>query len=69
MISTEKGLEPDVVIHDSDESPTKGKIDLLNSEELRGDSDIGAAAGIFALRGHTNPFAFLFIILNTGNSN
>ncbi len=31
-----KGLEPDVVIHDSDESPTKGKIDLLNSEGAEG---------------------------------
>ncbi|MGO9569970.1 MAG: S41 family peptidase [Desulfomonilaceae bacterium] len=38
-----KGLEPDVVINDSDENLTKGKIDLLNSEQLRGDSDIRAA--------------------------
>jgi carboxyl-terminal processing protease len=38
-----KGLEPDVVIHDSDENPTIGKIDLLNSEQLRSDSEITAA--------------------------
>ena len=38
-----KGLAPDVAIHDTDENPTVGKIDLLNSEQLRSDSDVKAA--------------------------
>ena len=58
-----KGLEPDVVIHDSDEDPTIGKIDLLNSEQLRSDSDITGSVGIFALRSDTDPFTLLFVVL------
>jgi carboxyl-terminal processing protease len=38
-----KGLAPDVETHESDENPTVGKIDLLNSEQLRSDSDVRAA--------------------------
>jgi carboxyl-terminal processing protease len=38
-----KGLEPDVGIPGSDEDPSKGTVDLLSSEQLRGDTDIRAA--------------------------
>jgi carboxyl-terminal processing protease len=48
-----KGLEPDVGIPDSDENFSKGKIDLLSSEQLRGDTDIKAALAY--LRSGTTP--------------
>jgi carboxyl-terminal processing protease len=38
-----KGLAPDVAIQDSDENPNLGKIDLLNSEQLKSDYDVRAA--------------------------
>jgi carboxyl-terminal processing protease len=54
-----KGLEPDVEIPDSDDNLSKGKIDLLSSEQLRGDTDIKAALAYLhsGARPSRSPFA------------
>ncbi|MGB6066701.1 MAG: S41 family peptidase [Desulfomonilaceae bacterium] len=38
-----KGLEPDILIHDSDDSSTRGKIELLDGEQLKNDAGVKAA--------------------------
>ena len=57
-----KGLEPDAILDDSDESLTKGRIDLLSSEQLKSDSDIRAALAYLhsGARPTRSPFSSLY---------